>query len=423
MNIELKNCIKNVFREQKKRINDIDILKSHQFYLPAMYNKYNTLYTTRWNYIWTLYQTIHNIHGNFPTIYPSLIETVYSMALKTEEDVNKSCTGQIFITHEGKIKLREYDTYFKYSDETKKFDEFVNDFVNRIEECKFTSLVLYYIEYKDSHPYITERNGHANILLIYNDNDTIHIALYEPHGSSCRNVNFCARKRENVDLFLLILEDRIKKTQPRKNVLIDNFIIAPLINLLGCKRPALSTVRYERTSISQEKGIQSLMLENDTYKQGYCMMYSFFWLYLILHCFRVSEIKNITSILINLEDFILEYNVSELEKIITGFAISVYNYYFENMLQNVSEKNSAFFFREFESEFDRMFSEDVYTLLRKRKNTTQRKIPKELSNLEEFGAEGEFTLKKHDGENCRFDQDCLSDNCKEGICARYHSEH
>ena len=416
MELELKKCISDVFKEQ---ISHIDVLKSHEFY-----NRYTSFYTTRWNYIWVLYQTVISINDIHPNIYPSIIETVYSMALKTQDEVNKNCTGQIFISHENKMKLTEGAEYFDYSTNSKgEFNNFVDEFLNRVDKCQFTSLLIYYDEYKDSYSFITKNSGHANIILIHNDDtdNNIYMALYEPHGTSCDTDgdNFCIRKKRNIDNFLKKLKDNVDEREKGRNIFIES-----IIELLCYKKPKRTMLLYDRTFISREESIQSIIPENDTTKEGYCVMYSLFWVYLILHCFKISKTKNIKSTLKNVEELVLLYPVEHLEKVITGFAISVYNYYFENV-NNMSRENVTFFHKEFERLFNLTWNTEKIGIKSTKRKLAQRKIPnsRRRSKMEEFGAEDEFVLKKYDREICRFDEDCLSHNCKRGICAPYHSEH
>lgn len=339
--MELKQCIDKVFDSQQK----IDPLKSHIFY-----DKDNIMSMTRWNYIWILYQTI-NSFSDIYNPYPSLIETVYSMALKTEEKVNKSCTGQITISPAPYFNIKtESGGFFSYVEANDEFNKFAIEFVDRVEKCKFTSLIINYDEYKEHNPEVTEDKGHVNALLIYNNKEDIHIALYEPHGSSCMEHNdFCQSKVEHINLFLLQLKNILES---RKLIIIEY----PNVTL------------HPRTSISRLQGIQPSLRENKTTRVGYCLMYSLFWIYLVLHCFDTIKDKDITTTLTQVEKLVLnKRDITQIEFAITGFAVSVYNRYMENIFENMDEKKKSFFLEKFEIMFRSTMIDQKIQTSRKRK--------------------------------------------------------
>jgi len=96
--------------------------------------------------------------------------------------------------------------------------------------------------------------NHANMLFIDNSkSDVVDMYLYEPHGYDYIN--------GDVKSFL--------------------DTISSFYNLYNKKRP-LELVKYEDFSLN--KGIQFFIPEIKENKKGYCVNYSYFWIYLILHC-------------------------------------------------------------------------------------------------------------------------------------------
>lgn len=397
------DCIKNTISSLKLQ----DVEKKWQIDYELDYKELATSYISRWNYIWNMYQSIEGINNcrgisktsqvnidlwktevcNIKLQLPSLIEFIYKEAVG-EKNIDTLCTGQIYLKDN---ILNDFD----YLKEPEKFNLFLDEFYKRItsSKCKFTSLAL---NIRSS----GFKFSHRNMLLIYKDRQKIYVSLYEPHGDS-ENTRFV---NNFIDYLVLSFNRRFFDINYKME-----------IQTYSCRMSVMKAFRkilrkdIEARIVKKEKikGIQDIIKEPG---EGYCVMYSYFWLYLVLKCYQKYPI-NIDILIDTIETSLVKmYSPIELTKIITGFASKIVNSYIETIsIQFRDDKETLKnFFRKIDKDFrQNMYREKL--LITEEIGKHHRKRPKK-ERLKEFG------------ERCDIDIECASKNCENKKCGLEKAE-
>jgi len=250
---------------------------------------------------------------------------------------------------------------------TEKGQSFIEKFIHSVKNSFMFALDIV----------INFRNvdAHQNLCLFYKKGNNIHLFLYEPHGSGAINntvfrfINFLKMTLRNEDLNVIHEWD-------------DQIYYNPVGNQV----------------IGEDR-------------EGYCVMYTFFWLYLVLK----SVLETGSTDHIKDMETIISYNFKgkDLHDIIKNFSQKFFNYYFSTVRV---------------VDFERRFIESLqgtnvnYTI-----HTTKRVKPSdywtvEEKKVDEIEPEDSFAelFRFKDGKPCGHDSECLSDNCEEGICKPYN---
>jgi len=252
------------------------------------YNIYEDHTLSGWDFVWLMFQSILDLESKLFQVgkFPSLLETTYKMSKNIQ-----GCTGKIDILKDGYMMTETQKNPFRYSIKNIYFDEFMKEFSSRVEKCKFTGLALGY-------------DLHENMILIYNGEKEITITLYEPHGSKYFSEEYLRYK---------VTLNFTKK-------------LAEVYNEYGNDK---KMIFIKPEDISCPMGYQSTIESDGKLGKGYCVMHSYFWLYMILHCttnFRDSE-KDVVSIIKNIEKTMLKRDSYSLTVVINNFAVQVVNTY------------------------------------------------------------------------------------------------
>ncbi len=394
-------CIEDIIKQVEKLGGELST--KMKYYYEQKGKKLST-HINRWNYVYLFYQMLEYYNKSSVRV-PSVIETVYMMAIENTRrpmlspDEIDVCTGKLYIhvtdTNDTKndYLLVEKVVRIVYQKEPEKFRQtFFLEFAKRVMSCKtnITSIALSCNVWGKDRIYFK----HLNMIFIYVGPSSITFSLYEPSGSKIRNV------AHHVDNFM----DFLVKTCNNKT-------------LFGGR----TAFKQSRTSISCIRGIQKVVKDfhpNDT-DAGYCVMYSYFWLYITLRCAsfmttgngrlleRGSAIEEVTikTILEETERAILMSRTPrQLGRLINAFAGMVISKYIENMAtfydKNVFEDmQNALMKKKFKSNF-------FLTRVKKEKF-----VPSEIKVYEK-----QSNTKMHDGFNCKTDDECLSMYCYEEKC-------
>jgi hypothetical protein len=249
-------------------------------------------------YVWAFYQALEKftLSNNV-----RLIDTVYNMATGRKD---LKCTGAIELNLDKKI-MRTRNGTFNYYKDTAKFNQFLDDFHTRHDNCDFgvISFGLYGYEL-----------AHENIIFVYkNPYVGITMTIYEPAGSMTST------------------------TDTETNNFLQYFATSYGL------RFNIPTYVLPRTSISCYMGLQSVV-DNAGLDIGYCVMYSYLWAYMAIRCIinlkpswldrlyaKYSDKKyvNISSILKSVEQDIkvstLANTPEKLHSVVFNFAVLVMN--------------------------------------------------------------------------------------------------
>jgi hypothetical protein len=270
-------------------------------------------YIKQWDYINFYYQIIQNkdqlFEKSISNFLPSFIEIIYKMALGETEDPDNWCTGQITLKP-NKI-LQTGNKSFNYIFDKTSFKDFLEEFDTRLNEtlCKFTSLALIY----ESPSF-----AHMNMILIYKEPRTkrLFLYLYEPEGSV----------HKEVENFLQYLISKFNETTEYK-----------VERDTGLYPKSCPLVYMPNSQLSD--GIQKLMKEKGVERsgQGYCVMYSYFWLYLVLSCSKDG--LNPFGLMNTIENYLeTEFTPSVISNIVASFASHAVNFYITD-IQNYVDKD------------------------------------------------------------------------------------
>lgn len=342
----MENCIKSIIDS---------LLKVH---IPEefRYIKDNKSYTfTDWQYVWTYYQAYKSVIDGYDM--PSFIETIYKMA--SGNDIDKMCTGQFRINSDGQMITQSF--VFQYETDTKYFNDFLDEFHKRLNtaDCKFTSLS---INYQDTQKLL----GHHNMLLIYRDIEykKNYMFLYEPHGSFKSSL----KMYDDINKFISFLEHKYN----------EKYGEFPLY---------FTSLEEISEDISQRSGIQGI-IEEYRFGIGYCVMYSYFWLYLILSCYNKTKEDPLMLIIYIEKTLLKNYTGNQLKKIIVSFAIKLVNFYLQNT-------NQQYILDDLNKEVDERFNEFILRYKTSKSEQT-RKRKKERGDI---------------GDVCMDNSECISNYC------------
>jgi len=387
---KLTFCIDNILLKFKKKI---DILKPLKFVAYTDGHRIEKI-INRWNYIWLKYQSILLLQDR--DNFPPLIETVYKMSGNRE-----GCTGVIMIKDDGIMFTKTLGSFSytekKSLDDEQRYSAFLSEFNSRIENCTLTSIALRIVK-KDSR--------HHNMLLVYNGKDRITVALYEPHG--VRNI-------QDDDVAPMFLK---------------NFVKAYNQSLTNKKMRAIPMVLS-----SCPRGFQGRVRERN-YGFGYCVMYSYFWLYVILHCSSIIRKNNISdldmeTIIKSTEMIMLDKNASmsskdsnsnseELAIVINTFATAVIDKYITE-LDDLQSKVFDGKLYEYMSNYIDNEKFGGQSVMKENKIEMRDEREEKSPSNEKYGDEKyNETHEKQDfrknGDVCNTDDVCESDVCDNGRC-------
>lgn len=334
----MQNCVV----EQIYKFAKNNAKRKNMQYIQVTENKKIKHILTKWNYVWLLYQALDKKTFG----YPSLIETIYNMALGN--DVASACSGQIKIYSSGHMDFGI--KHFNYTKDSHYFDKFMKQLSEGIKDCEFTSVGITYIN-------IDNNSAHRNMLLIYRINDQPHFYLFEPHGSGLEGTMY-----SNIRNFVSILVTKYNEMKKNeKNKLIKEEKIYQ-----SCSRRVVNTLMGLFYKDNQDKaiyyeteyrpGIQGKVNEKKL-GEGYCVMHSYFWLYLVLYCYKNN--KNTTSIaelFDNVERYFAFVGESVLADAVNGFAIHVYNVYLTNIFLNSQKAGNNLL-----NQIEQYFIKSLYT--------------------------------------------------------------
>jgi hypothetical protein len=120
-------------------------------------------------------------------------------------------------------------------------------------------------------------------------------------------------------------------------------------------------------------------------------MYSYFWLYLVLHCYKQTglDFRYISN---KIEECLIEmYTPEKLGMIISAFAGKAINFYIEDLEKHPDKEYKKYFYTSLENQFkSNIITRKIYRKKKKSKLTPQR--------------------KEH-GEDCEKHEDCGSNYC------------
>jgi len=278
----------------------------------------------------------------------------------------------------------------KIKENIEKFEEFLEFIIKKIEDCdRFTILNLSNWVSKEF-----ERNnnvvdgGHRNVILIENTDNVIYFNHYEPHGSETdylyderidlfetleifimkiiskkefRKINIKTdlhmlnKELSNVEKKIVSKKTKLKDTENLKKVLeltslneklekIKNTKTELENELLELKNYKIKKIEIEPFSASSCIGIQTFLSEYDKY--GYCSLFSFFWLYLVLKCFfhmkeKYNNIPPINTWVNNVEKLLIEKfknKKQKLYKLVTIFAYKLFSNCYSSEIVTQNDK-------------------------------------------------------------------------------------
>lgn len=346
-------CVKNIINTLPKLT---DVHEKEMVFR----NEGKKYYLTQWDYVWTYYQTIENKDLFLPPFakvqLPTFIESIYKMALGEDEDLDNWCTGQLTLKTDNILQTQSNS--FDYTVDKEDFDSFLDEFHVRLAEsnCKFTSLSL---------NYLVEGGGHRNMILIYKNPKyrRFIMYLYEPE----------ADVQKDVQNFLEYL------------VLKYNEKFSSVIDVNKNVYPNQCPLLYSKSMSSI--GLQNIIKESE---RGYCIMYSYLWLYIVLKC---SSSVNVLELLDGVEDgLISNYSVEQLADIVVSFAGKAVNFYIEDIGKYVSEDVLKVFHEK---------SIEKFKFIMEKRDSYRRKT-KQKKRKQEY---------REQGEECKQHSDCGSNYC------------
>lgn len=304
------------------------------------------------------------------------LENVYSCASK---DIHSLCTGTTtFDADNYTLTSKKHYRIFsiKSSINKKKYTDLFVDFVKRYRErllkgqCSLSSIALEVKWYADG-----REHRHSNIILSdYNSKDnSLTLMLYEPHGH--RYITQPSKKQH-------------PHYKPVQNLVKDIRKVMLYYKLFS------NVVILDPKLVSCPIGLQSYAFSE---RAGLCELYSHFWLYCTL-----MVAKNVSSSLVDIvyiEKYIERY-FSETE---LGYSITVFGVM---MVQKLQERNIL------PIEDNKKRRE---WLVKKFYDKPNRKIKGRKSPNRKV-VEIESADKKHDGEECKEDDECYGGICHKNVC-------
>lgn len=334
------------------------------------------------DFIWAAYQSIETLTEQYPKKYPGLIELVYFLTYSNYQ----FCTGRVDYTNNNNLSLLKTESgiYRVFDDKTKKhtneFKKFGAEFLKRIRNtpCPFTTL-FFGISNIQGDP--DKHQSHQNIIIIFKDEEKIHLSVYDPHGSQ-----YYSEIQKAADNFLIQLRDLYP----------DIFVISP------------------RVTVSCPIGLQAYA--NDDF--GYCVVFSLFWLYCVLYISSKSNnglnLNNIHFV----EKFMIFY--AKKPKKLFNMTIKFSIYLINSYIELLTKKGNPQFNIQFAKliKYNIKDEADIKELSHKRVSIgTETERKKYLKKASISG-----TLKstrKKDGDICKHNDDCMSDICNDQKCISY----
>lgn len=357
---------------------------------PESENKYYEIHPD--DYLFAVFQTIEQI-VKVSKDFPPLTELLYYIvdsetSNQGENRLHKYCTGEIrLITVPGVLQIETKKGKFQAG--TLKFREWMAEYVNRLEAgCKFNSLIVNAvgIEGKDMSGY-----GHRNIIFSYitepdkEGKKKVYLSVYEPHGSDLDY--FSMSHYGGIDRLLEQMIGYINTTTDYQAELIP------------------------RKMTSCPAGPQSM----DT-TIGFCIMYSFFWLYCLLHVMNVEKDDRI-------EDF--PYLISNIDRLIMSdpkkVPVAIYNftvYMVNSYLENISPNLQARFVQKLNDNFFLRIQAEMIPV---KENKMVRQPPISLKRKREIEQEASSPYTRRKTElSCDINAECASDLCVRGKCVDFN---
>lgn len=380
----------------------------NQKYSVNTYNqelKYEDVYVPAYIYVWAFYQAVESL------IFLKGFE--YGMEPILEDLIFKGRRGGFnyyalqYNTITGKLSVNNRPFFSPYED----IEKFYN-FITGIHDNLLRKSILYF-SFNFTYP---SRSGeiisHANALILYKNplTNEISMSIYEP-GGSARNI-LSNKATVNIDSLLQY--------------------ISTTYNIIYSSKGE-KIVMINRREISCPEGIQTIMEHQSGIVTGYCVMFRYLWLYLLMMVIEASnnniKANNILSIIKSIDTAVLRSKVlltgsgsnpvenykikyTNLYKIMTNFSIYCYNLYISN-LGKFSKPDDY-------TAFSRLFREAITTRL-------PGKFKPRLAILQpcKYSTECESNICLRDqdqevgkcvlaeGENCQESVYCESGNCKE----------
>lgn len=286
----------------------------------------------------------------------------------------------------GDVKLTNAIRQNRYENYRSKIDELANDLMESVEKCTDRLVGIPLSTNVESRP-----AGHRNMLVVMKMTpEKYFVLIYEPHGHQTRAVESMARAD-----FLSNLQSAISKKT-------DKYVFVPV----------------ETTSCPV--GLQA----HSGDRVGYCVMFSNFWFYCILHCFhlliRTRDLSEFQEAILTVESTILEEVSREsLSLLVTNFAIR-YCEQFWTFVQLSSKQMEH-------------FNQHMYRFLREKKavdrhsmitrfpraeygNVDLRENDSDLEDDLETARNEEDGMLANDGDECQTSEDCQSQCCDRKVC-------
>jgi len=322
-------------------------------------------------FFWILTQVVMNMSlqplsmtGNKK--HPTISQLIYSLVGE-----NKLCTGSlVFNTDKRELNLKS--GIISITDK-EGMDMLSKKILQKKDTCK-NFVISFQLQ--------GETGGHQNIIFL-DYGRRIKIYLFEPHGFSDNNMA--------VKSFLEEFKKSLERIEKRSVILIP------------------------KTQISCRIGIQTAMKD----KMGFCVTVSFFWIYCLLTLAKDNDLSFITT----LEKDIIEKAGNKLGKVIINFAAFFSLYIFEFMkkignyelfvtlFEIILQRNSYIKSRFIPKSSPEYFQlgtvpvgKDIYHLRKKGEYVPYIKPRKE---------------KVNDGSECKYNSECLSENCVNNRCVPY----
>jgi len=309
---------------------------------------------SRWDFLWFLANFVNNNSSYLKELkIPTYMDLVYALA-----GVENKCSD--------KVDIDSVDTVY-----------FTDQLKNNLKTDSYCSYLLGF-------------KNHANMLFIDNTDskeyeNTIDLYLYEPHGSNYIH--------EHADTFL----KTIKREYNSKN----NYT-------------SLNIVDYKKTSTPAGIGIQRYIPEYKENRRGYCLNYSYFWLYLILHCSKTLPNIPLETIIKNIELSLLRILFSQektpgenISNTIHSFVNKIMDNFLHQTFTTLKDPKKQ---KELVQKITAYIINIIYL--------DELKYP--IINLED--SEEPYHQRKNNNEQCDNDEECSSGNCVKGYCKPYERQ-
>jgi hypothetical protein len=320
------------------------------------------------DYIWIYYQSLRGLSET--SDFPTFLECIYDTVFKREK-----------VSQFGKIEIDVSKDSLTTRTEIFKIDIGIatgSNFLQKIHETLENYMFLgLYVTIK-----ISENNSHANMLLLYkNSQGVVSIALYEPHGSK-NNVKWVSR--------------------------VDS-VIENIVTSYNTMYGEGSMININRAEVSCPLGLQSV--GSTPSLRGYCLMFSYLWIYLFMTIVKTRGIKSVTQsaddtiidIMRNLERSILtsRYVSGDKHRQITLLVMNFATYLINTYIEYVSQINK-----------------NVISILELR---IKSKIIKFASSYKDSNINKIYT-EKEDGSYCENSVECKSGECYQNRCINWKEE-